>query len=262
MSIKHFFKIKAAVLLACLCLGALAADKKQHSAPIQEAELLQALAKENGLDDKRAQFLMPQLRSELSMRLLLAKKAKEAGLDSNSQVAARQALANATVLSQAYLDYWQSKSPPSEQELKSDYAAMFPAKERVQVVMALYKTHEKAIASLSLLKSGAKKIEELSKESDDEELATRAGSFGWINLDALPVELAKILRLQGAISSEPSVSSEPVKIEYGYVVYEMRGYKVEPEKTFDEAISVLRDQRKQMMLRAELSRIKNEVEKK
>lgn len=247
-----------ATVLAGLSLGAAAQGPKDATAaqPSRDA-LLESLAEEGGLDANKAKELRSQLEAELAMRTLLEKKAVDQGLDKIPKVAASVVLAKQNALAQAYLDKLELSLAPTEAEVKSDYESSFPSKKLAKVKFAIFTTAEEAAKALAMVASGKETIGELAKQGSDPFVASRGGDFGLVPLDALPDQVA------AAIEAAPAkkLPASPIKTSHGHVLYELEAVSVGREKTFDQARPELEKRRRQMMLRSELARLKEEARK-
>ena len=89
---------------------------------------------------------------------------------------------------------------------------------------------------------------------DDKLVAKAKGDFGWVALDALPVELAKAITADGA--KRPAA---PVKTAFGHIVYELEASELRRAKSFQEAMPELEDRRRQMMMRVELAKLRMDL---
>lgn len=216
--------------------------------------LIESLALDSGIEPSKIQGLMPQLESELAMRKYLSGKAIQEGLDKQELVAASLILARQQALSHAYLNKIEASIVLSESDLISDYESAFPKKNKAKIKFAIFAKPEKARAALASLNQGKISIEDLALKADDKLVAQKKGDFGWIDYDAMPEQVVKTLN-----ANKAKRPASPIKTAYGYVIYEWEESKLDRDKSYAEAKPALELQRKQMMMRAELAKIKKEA---
>lgn len=221
--------------------------------------LLSRLARDAGFSaGKEADpAVRAQLESELKMREFLEKKAERAGLEKEPDVAASLRLARQNALAQAYLDQLEVKLVPTTKELKADYESAYPEKAMARAKFAIFASKDKAAEALAAVVAGKETIEAAAARGDDQLVANRGGDFGLVALDALPQEVA------ARVKSLPQKKfpEKPVSTVYGHVIYELSGLESGREKSFEKALPELEKTRKQMLMRAELSKIKLEAQK-
>lgn len=224
--------------------------------PARDA-LIARLAREAGLDAGKEgdPAVRAQLDAELRMRELLEGKAERAGLERDPEVAASLRLARQSALAQAYLDRVEAKLAPTAKELRADYESGYPEKRMARVKFAIFASESKAAEALAAVAAGKESIEAAAARGDDQLVANRGGDFGLVALDALPEEVAARLVGQPAAKWPDA----PVRTAYGHVVYELLGMERGRELSFEQARPQLEKTRRQMLMRAELSKIKLEA---
>jgi peptidyl-prolyl cis-trans isomerase C len=217
--------------------------------------MIKRLAIDSGLSEQDAKKMRDQLKSELAMRELLEEKAVAEGLDRSPDVAASIELARQNALARAFLDRLEQSLIPAAEDIVSDYESAYPVKKQALAKIAIFAKEDIAAKHLAAVASGMASFEDVAAKADDELVARERGSFGWLAWDALPDEVAAQFDASAA-----RLPSAPIKTRYGYVIYDLQEKKSEREKEFEAAKSDLIGKRKQLMMRVELGKIKEQAE--
>lgn len=133
----------------------------------------------------------------------------------------------------------------TEEDLKKAYEARkheFTEPEQFEASHILVPTEELANKVLSELKEG-KSFEELAKQySKDPGNKDKGGSLGYFRKGAMVPEFEKaVVDLKLG-----TVSSKPVKTQFGYHIIKKTGYRPEKFSSFEEVRNIIKDQMKQM----------------
>jgi peptidyl-prolyl cis-trans isomerase C len=242
--------ICAGSVFAWTCVLAQQLDGVSHEA------LLMQLAIEGGISSDKYEFVRPHLVRELAMRSVLVKKANEMGLADQESIRASVALAKQNALANAALLKIEANLSPSEEELKMDYESFFPEKKMAQIKFAIFTKLEMAKDFLTQLKKGKASMAEIARKADDQVIAEKRGDFGWVPFEAMPEGVAKSIGM-----SQAQWPKDPIKTEFGYVIYQLEAVKSSREKNYEQAKPNLEKARRQMMMRAELRKMSADADK-
>lgn len=218
--------------------------------------LLRQLAIEGGISIEKFELAKPHLERELAMRSALVKKAKEMGLVDQEPIKASMALARQNALANAALLKIEESLTPSEEDLKMDYESFFPEKKMAQIKFAIFTKVEKARDALNQLKKGKASMSEVASKADDQVIAEKRGDFGWVPFEAMPEGVAKAIGI-----SQAQWPKDPIKTEFGHVIYQLDAVKSSRERSYEQAKPDLEKARRQMMVRAELRKMSADAEK-
>lgn len=250
MSMSGKFAVLALGIFMWGCVSAQEWDGVGHEA------LLRQLAVEGGISIEKYELAKPHLERELAMRSALAKKAKEMGLAEQEPIKASMALAKQNALANAALLKIEESLMPSEEDLKMDYESFFPEKRMAQIKFAIFTKVGKAKDALSQVKKGKASMSEIASKADDQVIAEKRGDFGWVPFEAMPEGVAKAIA-----NSQAKWPIDPIKTEFGHVIYQLDSVKSSREKSYEQAKPELEKARRQMMLRAELRKMSADVAK-
>ena len=252
--------VAASIALPCLLAPAWAEDAKAFAtidgAPITEEDL--SLAAED-LGDTITRFPENQRQSVLldiviNMRLL-AKAARDAGLDDHETYKKRLAYLTERTLRDIYFTEELSKKV-TEEELRKNYDDAIKRLEPPEEVKAshiLVKTKEEADAVVKEL-GGGKDFAELAKEkSIDPAGKSSGGDLGYFTKDRMVPEFA-----EAAFSMEVGKISDPVQSQFGWHVIKVEDKRKQPPPPFEQ----VKDQVRQMVMREKLTETVQELKAK
>ncbi|MEO8344418.1 MAG: peptidylprolyl isomerase [Betaproteobacteria bacterium] len=232
-------KIFVALLAASLATGlahAQTAAPKAAAAPAVAGKALYPQAQFDTMLKQRVAQGQPDspelrnaVREELNTRELLAREAKKANLEKNTDVKNQMELASQTVLVSAFVADWVKKNPIPEAELRKEYdviKAQIGDKE-YHVRHILVEKEDEAKDVIAQLQKGAK-FEDLAKaRSKDPGSKDKGGDLDW----NAPAGFVKPFSDAMVATPKGKFSAVPVQTQFGYhviLVEDIREAKVPP----------------------------------
>ena len=236
-------KILVAVLAASVAMGVAqaqtAAPKAAAATPAAAGKALYPQAQFDTMLKQRisqGQPDSPELRSaireELNTRELLAREAKKANIDKNTDVKNQMDLASQTVLVSAFVADWVKKNPISDADLRKEYEVIKTqiGDKEYRVRHILVEKEDEAKDVIVQLQKGAK-FDELAKaRSKDPGSKDKGGDLDW----NAPAGFVKPFSDAMIATPKGKFSTVPVQTQFGYhviLVEDVRDAKVPP---FDE----------------------------
>jgi peptidyl-prolyl cis-trans isomerase C len=220
-----------AALAASLAIGAVQAQTtapKAAAAPQAAGKALypQALfdtmlKQRTGQGQPDTPELRAAIREELNTRELLAREAKKANLDKNSEVKNQMDLAAQTVLVSAYVSDWIKKNPIPEADLRKEYEAIKAqiGDKEYHVKHILVEKEDEAKDIIVQLQKGAK-FDELAKaRSKDPGSKDKGGDLDW-NAPAgfvKPFSDAMVATPKGKFSAQPVQTQFQQRMQAAYL---------------------------------------------
>ncbi len=159
-----------------------------------------------------------RLLDELVEIELLARKARELGLDQTPALRAESELQARTLLAQAVVREQIAAIQVSDEELRAAYEERVPP-HRFQVAQILVADAETAARVTQSLQRGEPIATLARRHSTDSRSARAGGSLGWLMYDQMPPEVAAAVR-----HLKPGeVTSQPVQTREGWHVLQLLG---------------------------------------
>jgi peptidyl-prolyl cis-trans isomerase C len=208
------------------------------------SELLVGIAVEEaqgrGATDSPA--LRDALVNELIRTELLAQRAKQEGLDQQPDVAARMALANASLLARAFQRDWAQKNQPSNADLKAEYERQVrELKKRApltefalaHIVVASEETARSIIEQLS---AGSDFAALAAAQSIEPQTRDNGGDMGWVLPFNILPEIGNVI----VNLDKGEVAQSPIRTRLGWHVVKVGGKRPYQIPTYESSLNALR----------------------
>jgi peptidyl-prolyl cis-trans isomerase C len=174
--------------------------------------------------------LQNQAVNELVNILLLAQAARKQHLDTNPQIELAVELQRKELLSRVALQEEAAKTKPSEDDLKKAYEAEYgKPHEEYKAQHILVKTEDEAKKIIEDLGKGAD-FTALAKKSSIDPAGKNGGELGWFGTS----QMVKPFSAAVATMKVGSISSEPVKTQFGWHVIRLEDKRKATPPTFAE----------------------------
>jgi peptidyl-prolyl cis-trans isomerase C len=194
--------------------------ERQHTGSRKSADAPVAASAASAVSITRQQLL-----EELVAIEVLARKARERGLDKQPALQAEAELQAKTVLAHAVVREQIANISVTEAELAAAYEEQVPPHE-FKTAHILVPTREQAQTVLDQLQQGRPFAELARRHSTDTETAAQGGSIGWRMVEQLPPQLAKAVR--HLKPGQPA--TEAVQTAAGWHIVQSQGVRLRAER--------------------------------
>ena len=169
----------------------------------------------NSPEAKNSPELQMNLLNELANVILVAQDAEKKGIDKRPEIAASLELMRANLLAQTAIQEFAANNSPSEEEIKTFYAAEYAQKTGVEYKARhiLVKEEDEAKSLIEQLDGGAD-FAELAKTHSTGPTGKNGGDLGWFDADQMVKPFSEAV----AALEKGSYSKQPVQTQFGWHV--------------------------------------------
>ncbi len=169
----------------------------------------------NAPEAKNSPELQMNVLNELANVIIVAQDAEKKGIDKRPEIAATLDLMRANLLAQTVIKEYAANHSPSEEEIKTFYAAEYAGKTGMEYKARhiLVKEEDEAKSLIEKLDGGAD-FAELAKTHSTGPTGKNGGDLGWFDADQMVKPFADAV----AALEKGSYSKQPVQTQFGWHV--------------------------------------------
>ena len=257
-------QIAALCLAASLSTAAFANDKVAavvNGTEIPQAELdafAQQVVNSSGGRVKDSPELRAELKQQMINRTVILQEANRRGLEKTPEFKNRMEIFRKDLLQQALFEDIAKQNPVTEAQVKTEYdriKARLAGQKEMRARQIVLNSEAEAQEIISQLKKGGK-FDELAKQKSKDPAAKRTGGeMGWVNLGAVPPQLADALKALG----KNQVSSQALRSDVGFHVFKVEDIRDAKVPTFEEVRPQLQRQMQSAQIEKVLIELRNKA---